>query len=793
MRLAVRELAERVHRTGDIHVRFERTTTAAEGIQAQREAQAERGATYAREAAVEHRFHVAGREVVLRGRADGFDPAEGLVEEFKATRNDVDRVHAHLGKLHFAQLLLYGALLSRTHTERTDWTLALIYCHPDSGARSRFERRADTQALEAFFEDTIARFSAQLEALLRYRATRNLGLNALEFPYGQFRKGQRALAARSFEALRDGRGLLLEAATGSGKTMAMLFPALKAIARTDLERVLYVTNRTTGALAARSALGDLPANTIRGLSIVARERVCPVEGMPCDPQGCKYAAGYYDRVDAAVEAVWARGCAPPDVVAQIAEAHCVCPFELSLDASVGADVVIMDSNYVFDPTVRLQRFADVSDAAVLIDEAHQLDDRVRAMLSVELDAVAFRRAAAHFEGHTILGKALRSLQRSFSRALKATPSTVGMPVRERDSDVAVKWPGAFNERVSKLLDVLAQELAINPNAQQNDFFLDLWRWDRAQQWLNADDALAVGDASRARLRLVCLDPAPFIGQRLADFGANLRFSGTLSPLPLYRTLHGTADADIARATPTGAQDNLALLLVSDLPTYYRARERTLPRLVDLVHSVVSARAGNYFVALPSFSYLERFSAAFAERHPNIDLAVQQRGEDSATREAFVARFQRAEAPLLGCVVLGGIYTESIDYVGDALLGMVIVSVGLPPPSPQLDAISAWHDARELDGESVVYRRAAMIRIVQAAGRVLRRDSDRGVVCLVDERFSRPEFRQFQPPHWQPRQVASTEVTRALTRFWSTTDHSTDEPVAAALPPAMSKTTSAHES
>lgn len=774
--LAVKTLAEEVHRAGDIHVRFERGTTGAEGIATQKRVQATLAEPYVRERAVAFDFFVEDEAWHLSGRIDGCDPSAGLVEEYKTTRADIDAMHAHIGHVHRAQLHLYGAMLALEHPEKDSWQLDLCYCHPDEDQVSRrFGERCSSKELIQFLQTTIEVWQKRQSDLYRYRRERNQRLQTLPFPFEKFRPNQRALAGKVYTALKERTNLLLEAPTGSGKSLATLYPAYKALGDTDLERIFFLTSRTTGQDAAQQAAALLQASSARAVTIIAKEKACLVPGMPCDPEGCEFARGYYDRLPAALEEGLASAHNTPADIEKLALNHTVCPFELSLDLSRWCDLVVMDYNYLFDPIVRLQRFAAMPDATVLIDEAHQLDTRVRDMLSVSIAYREIRAVTAQgSDAPEAIKKSAATLGRSFKRAGSALLSEASA---QQWDDVRIRPPKAFTERVSEFVAAVT-ELGDDGFASEpvTALLFSALRWQRAQEWLDLNtNASALFDKSSNTLKLMCLDPATHIATTLEAYGCNAQFSGTLSPLPLYRTLHGDLDAEVARVAPSEGTNQLGLYVIPDVPTWFRSRESSLPKLAAVVSTVINARAGNYFVAFPSFAYLDQFANYFSVHYPQLAMRVQERGSDLSQRAAFVEHFRTALEPTLGVVVLGGVFTESLDFADDALLGMIVVSVALPPPTNAREAMVEYYNTRSIDdkevdqdnemGQIVAYRQPAMVRVIQAAGRVVRNETDRGVVCLVDARFQHAEFQALQPSHWHPETVRADALNGALQTFW----------------------------
>ncbi|MFU8816533.1 MAG: ATP-dependent DNA helicase [Pseudomonadales bacterium] len=766
LRLPVRALAEFVHRRGDLHARLDGRTRADEGIQAQRKLQQGRGDAYQRERAVKLETTLAGVPVTVSGRIDGceLDGAVIVVEEFKTTRADPQLAHAHAAAVHWAQALLYAGLLVRELDDSREVQLRLLYCHPDTLATQIFERRETALAATQFLDATLHDYAAWLEGQQAHERQRDARLQCLTFPFPSFRPFQRAVARRVFRALRDREHLLLEAPTGSGKTAATLFPAVRALQASGYRRVILLTSRTTGALAARDAAIRMDSNAeyLRHIVLTAKDKACFLPGTPCEPDACPYARGYYDRARAAAVDLLAHRAIGPETVAAVAQAHQVCPFELSLDASVWCDVVVGDYNYVFDPVVRLQRFAGDAEAALLVDEAHQLAPRVRDMLSLTITRREVKEALAEAPPDA-LTRPLRSLDRALGavrRGLAADPPA--------GQEVAIERPEKLLRAMQRCLDALAAgDYPLEPLPATRTLLFNCSRWARSEVWYHPERFIHLAQAAGrgVLVRLACLDPGPYIRDRLAEYGGHVRFSGTVSPLALYARLHGEPEAPTERAGNPFSAEQLQLLLVDDVPTYLRQRQHSLDRLVALLAAVIEARAGHYLVAFPSFEYLSLAADVFEAQFPEHAVVRQTPAMGEAARAEFLGLFAAQAVPRLGFVVLGGAFGESVDFSAARLAGIVCVGVGLPPPSATGRALQRHFDLQGVDGKAVAYHQPAMVKVLQMAGRLLRSPDDRGVLCLVDARFRAPEYQQFFPDHWQPRVVKAQQVSAALANFW----------------------------
>ncbi len=769
LRIAVRTLAQLTCRTGDIHFRYDESTDGIEGIEAQKLIQRTRPPTYQREASVKAVWRDDDVELELTGRADGWDPHEGIVEEFKTSRMEPQRLFAHAGSAHLGQLRLYAALLARSQVREVPWRLRLLYCDPDTRDVTPFEEDQDSAALEAFLQQCCARLAKWLRELEAHRKLRNDRLSHLAFPFPKFRPAQRALSAEIYRTVRDGGALLFEAPTGSGKTLSALFPSLIAMGQGSTDRVVFLSSKATGQATAETAIRLLNVDdAVRRVTVTAKAKICFMAEPVCDPAICGYARGYYDRSEAAVAELLAIGTMTRAAIETVARTHQVCPFELSLDAAVWSDIVICDYNYVFDPVVRLKRLAGITAdrIALLIDEAHQLGDRVRDALSCVFARSTISRALGELSGEA--ARCAAALDRRILELRRHTTRRLDL---DRDAfECRIDVPESLLRVAEKLLAALTTDIDSRSNAPSVvELVFALLRMLRTAAWYDADHFAVFlrGRGSAIDIDVRCLDASAAIAETLSEYRAHVRFSATVSPFDMTGRAHGQPDARTLRLPSPFPQERLGVFVVPDVGTLFRQREATLPALADVIEAVIAARPGNYLVALPSFEYLDRVASHYEALHPHRAVIRQSRGMAEEAREQFVEAYRRRNRQIAGFAVLGGLFTESIDLPVDALTGIVVVGIGLPPPTLERNEMAECYG--EPYGRALAYEQPAMTRVVQAAGRLIRRESDRGVVCLIDRRFLAPEYRAYLPRHWHPVRATSRELPRALHEFWSSAD------------------------
>jgi len=739
-RVSVKALCAFAAKAGDLDLRFVPGPTAQEGIAGHRLVQGRRGSSYESEVALSSRF---GR-LLVRGRADGYDPGRRRVEEIKTFRGDVEAVKANHRALHWAQARTYAWMLCE-RDDLAEVDVALVYLDLDQGEEVVFDAAWTRQALREHFETLCRAYLGWAEQEAAHRAGLQRALAALVFPHRGFRAGQRELAEAVYRAAATGRCLLAQAPTGIGKTVATLFPLLKARAEEKIDRVFFLTAKTSGRAVALGALKDLRAGSPapRVIELAAREKVCEYPGRACNGEACPLARGFYDRLPAArTEAV---GPAPLDraELRRIALAHQICPYFLAQEMVRWSDVVVGDYNYYFDGSALLDALSRDEEwrVALLVDEAHNLLERARGMYSARLEANTL--AALRRRAPPGIGRSLGRLQREWS--LLQRDQTQAYQAHDSIAESLVR---AVQDAVSIMADHFAAEPA-DAEGPLQQFFFDLLQFARLIESFGAHSVFesVTQDESGGSLAIRNLVPAPFLAPRFATCVSATCFSGTLSPFAFYRdTLGLSEDTCTLDVDSPFRSEQLAVRVATNLSTRFRDRARSLDALVDLMAAQFERRPGNYLAFFSSFDYLASASEAFARRHPGLPAWSQSRGMGETAREAFLARFEEGGRGL-GFAVLGGAFGEGVDLPGDRLVGAFIASLGLPQHNEPNEVMRARMTERFGDGYAYTYVYPGLQKVVQAAGRVIRTEQDAGVLFLLDDRFTRPEIRALLPSWW----------------------------------------------
>ena len=825
-RLPVRQLVEFLLRTGSIDNRFTGFDRANEGARIHRKLQKAAGEGYAAEVFLSGEREAAGIPFTIEGRADGIFTDEAgvtVIDEIKTTAVPADDIAEDMNPCHWAQGMVYGALYGRQQgLEKLD--VRLTYYQIDTDDILRFVRHFTLEELEAFLQDLLEQYAPWAQRQLAWKEQRGVSLSALDFPFPAYRPGQRALAGEVYRACtaapsKSGVRLFCQAPTGIGKTMSVLFPALRAIGTGCGEKLFYLTARNTTQSAAEDAIARLRASdsklALRSVTLTAKEKVClhpDAEGHPaCLPELCPYANGYYDRLKTALSALLdgGSGCFDRTVLAETGRKFSVCPFELGLDLSEWCDVVIGDYNYLFDPVVRLRRFFDASgDWLFLIDEAHNLPDRARAMYSASFSKASLTEAKRSLgPGKSALKTALRKADKAFLEARRAvaelaprhgtlpaeaapaeakqtslldapeaeTAFALPEPLFAEDGTVFFReLPAGLLKPLQALTAPLQDWLEQHPDAEAHTALLDLYF--KVQDILRAAErydehftAQLTAYGSALDLHILCLDPAPFVDASLSGGRAAALFSATLTPPGYYRNVLGCPDARAVALESPFPPQHLGLYCLPSISTRYRDREASIRPLSDALAAMAKGKVGNYLAFFPSYAYLRQVYEDFTARYPDIPTLAQESGLDDAGRAAFLARFApHPEKTLLGFGVLGGIFGEGVDLAGDRLIGCAIVGVGLPQVNPRQEMLRRYYDAAPGGtGFDYAYRCPGMNKVLQAAGRVIRTSEDKGVVLLLDDRFARSEYTRLFPRHWGHLQyLQNTQaLSEALDAFW----------------------------
>lgn len=743
--VAVRALCEFTAKVGDLDLRFTPSPSAQEGIAGHRTVASRRSAHYQNEVALEGDY----QQLKVRGRADGYDPDANRLEEVKTYRGDLGAQPANHRQLHWAQAKVYGWLMCQK-LGLTDIDVALVYFDIVGEGETLLNQRFHAAELQAFFDQQCALFLGWARQEMQHREARDAAAQTLRFPHADFRPGQRTLAESVYKAVSTGRCLMAQAPTGIGKTIGTIFPLLKALAPQQLDKVFFLTAKTPGRKLALDAAKVLQANSdlpLRVLELVARDKACEHLDKACHGDACPLAKGFYDRLPAARLAASKVRLLDQHNLRDVALDHGVCPYYLSQEMARWADLVVADYNYYFDFGAMLFGLAQLNQwrAAVLVDEAHNLVERARSMYSASLDQYSLK--ILRDTAPEPLKKPLQRLNREWNALHK---------------DQLAPYQ-AYSLRPDKLLQALnlctsalGDYFNDHPEALSGDlqaFYFEALQFSKVAELFNEHFIFDIskrqlgGKRSSSTLCLRNVVPAEFIRPRLTAARSSVLFSATLSPRHYYADLLGLpADTAWVDVESPFKAEQLHVRIVDDISTRFVHRQASLAPIVELIARQFARQPGNYLAFFSSFDYLQQVAQLLAETHPQIPLWQQSRGMAEAERQGFLDQFTE-HSQGVGFAVLGGAFGEGIDLPGTRLIGAFIATLGLPQLNPVNEQIKLRMAAIFGAGYDYTYLYPGIQKVVQAAGRVIRSQHDRGVVMLMDDRFGEARVRQLLPGWW----------------------------------------------
>ncbi len=712
---------------------------------------------------------------------------EGLVEQIKLTKkagtfagDSFTRLRA-LAYMHAAARDLRAVQLRMRHYSLENDEIKDICT-----AHTREE-------LCVFYLSLLSRIEPLARDLVHSSEERVPTARALRFPYPNPREGQTELAERAFRAIRRGERLFAEAPTGIGKTMSTLYPAVKALGEGYCDRIFYLTAKASVRREAFAAAAKLyeAGSRLRTVMLYAKEQMCAhPEGCRagassrCNPDACPFARGYYDRVDGAIaELLATRHGYPKRILCEVAQKHRVCPYELSLDLSERCEIIICDYNYAFAPDVYLRRYFDAQEGkrgeyVFLVDEAHNLPDRARDMYSVRLSVTPFAQVYAKLDPREdselegILGGYLMSMRRlgalcTENRQKHEDGTESGYYLNraplQNFTEETLKCKRALDAFLKKNEQhPLAAELAELSALLRRFCGLSDYYDDRFLTYIQ----MVEGEIS---VQLFCLDPAGVLHSAMGRARASVLFSATLKPLDYFvDILGGGKGADTVELPSPYDPARLCVTVASGVSTRMEDRAKSYRKISALIAATVSARAGNYMVYFPSYDYMEQVHKAFSTKYPKVCCVLQKRGMSQRAQEEFLAAFKADEGKLrVGFCVLGGSFSEGVDLPGSRLIGAIIVGTGIPALSNERNMLRDYYENKCERGYDYAYTYPGMNHVLQAAGRVIRREEDKGVVVLIDDRYAAEPYLHLYPAHWEGITAAgdATSLAHRCKKFW----------------------------
>lgn len=771
-KVSVRELVAFVHNEESIDNRKQSNHTALEGSKIHRKLQQSMDENYQSEVSLKTVYQGKQFDIQLEGRCDGIWQKENqiIIDEIKTGELAFEQLEDATLQLFMAQAKIYAYIYAMQEQLEEVVVMVRYFCTQDEKI-DEYKNTCSFDELNSYFQETMKEYEKWLIFLDKYRHNRQKKLQALQFPYDNYRKGQRELSIAVYRTLSQEKCLFMEAPTGTGKTLSTLFPALKAMGEYNQGRIFYLTAKTITRQVALDTmkLFEEQQSEIKTIEISAKEKICFMNECKCNPDYCPFAKNYYQKQKLAIWDLLNNGhFYSREQISEVAKKYECCPFELSLDLSLYSDVIVCDYNYLFDPQVYLKRFFELqeTDSYFLVDEGHNLISRAREMYSKALSLQLikdFKKLLTkhHRKHHKILQQFIEYCEES-RKLLKDRDYLFQKELPDKLIDLGYRWSEYFRNFLLELKDEI-------PTWLQNLYF-DLMSFLKISEYYDDHFSFLVELVNHElQFKIFCLDPAHFIKQKL-DFGkGSVLFSATLSPVQYYQNLlvGHTDDLTFRQSSPFN-QNQFQVLVADYLPMTYKYRSQVVDSLCELIKKATDIKAGNYFCFFPSFSYMEEVYQRYIQLYPEAEVLIQSRELKDVEKEAFLANFQaQNEQVVLGFCVLGGVFSEGIDLKKNRLIGSIIVSVGLPQISKEQEELKRYFDEKNQQGFYYIYQLPGFNKMMQAAGRVIRTEEDRGVILLIDQRFSRKDYMQLYPSHWSKGVVVHdlSSMLNQLKQFW----------------------------
>lgn len=774
IRISVRSLVEFILREGDIDNRVSGSMEKDAmllGGKIHRKIQSRMGTNYTAEVPLKIQMPCDGFVLQIEGRADGVlkDDGKVLIDEIKGILRSLEHLEAPV-PVHLAQAKCYAYIYAVQNSLKCI-DVQMTYCQMETEEIRRFCQEFEFQELQTWFQNLVTQYEKWAKFEIEWRNVRNDSIRQIEFPF-PYREGQRDLVVSVYRTILRKKKLFIQAPTGVGKTMATVFPAVRAVGEGLGEKIFYLTAKTIMRTVAEQAFSLLKEKGLlyKTITLTAKEKICFCEEAECNSDACPYAKGHFDRVnDAVFDLITHSGDWSREVLEEQAKKHMVCPFEMSLDVSNWADAVICDYNYAFDPQAHLKRFFSESgkgEYLFLIDEAHNLVERGREMYSASLykeDLLEVRKLVKAEDPK--LAKRLSECNQQF---LELKRECEHYQILKSVSHIALKLMNVL----SKLEDYLEECKDAEKKKRVLDFYFAV------HSFLNIHDIMdenyvifsEMMEDGRFQIKLFCVNPAVNLQNYLEQGNSTIFFSATLLPVHYYKKLLSVEKDDYAvYAHSSFPQENKFLFIGTDVSTRYTRRgESTYQRFARYIAVMAEQKKGNYMAFFPSYRFLEEVHTCFLECVDHeVDSICQVSYMDEEQREKFLEEFeQEREKSLVAFCVMGGIFSEGIDLTDDKLIGAVIAGTGLPQVCTEREILKQYFNAADMDGFDYAYLYPGMNKVLQSAGRVIRTESDRGVILLLDDRFRAMRYREVFPREWQQYQLGSVKnLEQEIRTFW----------------------------
>ena len=748
IKLSVRELVEFVYKSGDISAKNLSVDRAMEGIKAHKILQSQMGDNYQKEFYLKNEFILNDITFFIEGRADGIliEEDEITIDEIKSTYTDLSLIDDEYNTAHTAQAKCYAYMYGLLNN-LDKLNVQLRYYNLDTKETKTIKQSFTIKRLETFFYTLLETYIDWAETIISLRKERDRTIEEINFPFENYRKGQRDFSVAVYRTIESGKKLFAQAPTGVGKTVSVLFPAIKSMYEKN-SKIFYLTAKSSTKTIAFNTVKIMYENglKLRTAIITAKDKICFMEETKCEPEYCPYAKGYYDKLNIPLREAIKNDCLyDRRFIEELGKKYELCPFELSLDLSYMSDIVICDYNYYFDPKVALQR-EDVFNKdkdILLIDEAHNLEDRARNMYSPEIIKEEFYEVYKMMKAEKSLSKELYNINKKFIDIKKNTDKAriLHKPPEELINSLrkfTVKAEKYFNDKKGEKVPDELTDIYF-----KSAFFIKISEIADDNFCYYADLA-----NNKTMVKLFLIDPSNILKEIEKKAWSSIFFSATLTPLKYFRYILGGEEDDyILKISSPFKRENLNLMITSDISMKYTMRDTNIEKACEYINALITERKGNYLIFFPSYHFMNKVYSIYESLYDTFDITVQSQGIKEDEQKQIINRFENERNVVLFTVV-GGVFSEGIDLPLEKLIGAVIIGTGIPQISFERNIIKAFFDDKMNSGYDFAYKYPGFNKILQSAGRVIRTEEDKGTVLLIDSRFCQFTYLKLFPDHWK---------------------------------------------
>ncbi len=748
-KIAIKELAYFVCQSGDLTTEFFSNRDIDAGTKAHIFLQSKYGPDDIKEYYVKQEIKVGEKDYLLHGYIDGVLDVYGtkIIEEIKSTTLELDTITKDYHQEHLAQAKIYAYLYSLEAGLNTI-NVRLTYISIIDYETKSFDFIFDIKELEDFTFEALEEYISWINTLNKANERRVETLKTIKFPFEKERPGQKALMKYTYNTLKDNEILYAIAPTGIGKTMATLFSGLKSLEKDD--KLFYLTAKGSGKNAPLEAIKILKDHnlSIKVIDITAKRKICNMKKAHCNPDECPYAKDYFSKLKNATKDIFdSYDIFSADVISEVTEKHQVCAFEFSLYLSYFCDLIIADYNYAFDPKAELIRYFedDTYKPKLLVDEAHNLISRSKDMYSANLKDDDIRILRAKLNGFK------PSVRNECNKAIELFNSYLDKIV-EKAAFISDKMNSDLNVVLRNIIQKCDAIFEQNKSIKDKDIIYDAYfkvvDFLRISEYFSVNHRMIVKvEDEKITINYMCLNASEFILNTIRTKAHGVVFfSATLYPFRYHIDLLTKGEGKAIVLPSPFDPNNLDLIIDCNISTKYKNRENTIDRIIETIETAVDSKPGNYIVFFPSYAYLNMVSSTII--NPNYEMIIQKHDFTESEREEIITKFKTTFNSKVGFFVMGGNFSEGIDYVGEALSGVIIVGVGLPLICDENNLLKEYFEGiYPTLGFEYAYTFPGFNKVVQGVGRVIRDYADKGIAILLDERFNYPLYKKLFPNHW----------------------------------------------